>query len=89
MLKKIPGSSRVNLKPGSIPTKFCFVQEKTPRKFPAERKSVDRKQPRLNVNNPSAECEIDNMELEIEESEKKNQRIGAIPAERNCPKEKC
>ena len=75
--KKIPGSSRVNLKPGSIPTKFCFVQEKTPRKLPAERKSVDRKQPRLNVNNPSddiAECEIDNMELEIEESEEERLR---------------
>ena len=75
--KRIPGSSRVNLKPGSIPTKFCFVQEKTPRKLPAERKSVDRKQPRLNVNNPSddiAECEIDNMELEIEESEEERLR---------------
>ena len=70
--KRIPGSSCVNLKPGSIPTKFCFVQEKTLRKLPAERKSVDRKQPHLNVNNLSddiAECEIDNMELEIEESE--------------------
>ena len=32
--KNIPGSSRINLKPGSIPTKFCFVQEKTPRKLP-------------------------------------------------------
>ena len=65
--KKILGSSRVNLKPGSIPTKFCFVQEKTLRKLPAERKSVHRKQPRSNVNNPSddiAECEIDSMELE-------------------------
>lgn len=75
--KRIPGSSRVNLKPGSIPTKFCFVQEKTPRKLPAERKSVDRKQPRLNVNNPSddiAECEIDNMELEIDESEEERLR---------------
>ena len=60
-----------------IPTKFCFVQEKTPRKLPAERKSVDRKQPRLNVNNPSddiAECEIDSMELEIEESEEERLR---------------
>lgn len=75
--KKIPCSSSVNLKPGSIPTKFCFVQEKTPRKLPAERKSVDRKQPRLNVNNPSddlAECEIDNLELEIEESEEERLR---------------
>ena len=75
--KKIPGSSRVNLKPGSIPTKFCFVQEKTSRKLPAERKSVERKQPHLNVNNPSdgiAECEIDNMELEVEESEEERLR---------------
>ena len=75
--KKIPGSSRVNLKPGSIPSRFCFVQEKTPWKLLAERKSVDRKQPRLNVNNPSddiAECEIDNMELEIEESEEERLR---------------
>ena len=75
--KKIPGSSRVNLKPGSIPTKFCFVQEKTPRKLPAERKSVERKQPPSYLNNPSddiAECENDNMELEIEESEEERLR---------------
>ena len=31
---KKPGSSRVNLKQGSVPTKFCFVQEKEPRKPP-------------------------------------------------------
>ena len=76
-LKKIPGSSRVNIKPGSIPTKFCFVQEKTPRKLPAERKSVERKQPLSYVNNPSddiAECENDNMELDIEESEEERLR---------------
>ncbi|XP_068726554.1 THAP domain-containing protein 1-like [Montipora capricornis] len=93
--KKIPDSSSINLKPGSIPTKFCFVQEKTSRKLPAERESVGRKQPRLNVNNPSddiAECEIDNMELEIEESEeerlrRRSKELGAIPGERNCPKE--
>ena len=75
--KKIPGSSRVNLKPGSIPTKFCFVQEKAPRKPPAERKSVERKQPLSYVNNPSddmTECEIDNMELEIEESKEERLR---------------
>ena len=67
--RKIPDSSCVNLKPESIPTKFCFVEEKTPRKPPAERKSVERKQPLSYVNNPSddmAECENDNMELEID-----------------------
>ena len=70
--KKIPGSSCVNLKPRSVPTRFCFVQEKTLRELPAGWKSVERKQPRLNVNNPwgdIAECETDNMELEIEQSE--------------------
>ena len=59
--RKISGSSRVNLKPGSIPTKFCFVEEKTPRKSPAEQKSVERKQPFLYVNSPSnnmAECKM-------------------------------
>ena len=49
--KKIPGSLHVNLIPGSIPTKFCFVQEKTLRKLPAERKSVERKQPLSYINN--------------------------------------
>ena len=45
--------------------------------FPAERKSVGRNQPRLNVNNSSdeiAECEIHNMKLEIEESEEEELR---------------
>ena len=76
-VKKILGSLRVNLKPGSIPTKSCFVQEITPRKLQAERKSVDRKEPHLNVNNPSddiAQCEIDNMEVKIEESEEERLR---------------
>ena len=66
--RKIPGSSCVNLKPEAIPTKFCFVEEKTPRKPPSKRKSVERKQPLLYVNNPSddmAECENDNMQFEI------------------------
>ena len=66
---------RVNLKPGSIPTKFCFVQEKTPRKLPAERKSVERNQLTSCVNTPSDDfaetCHgiaNGNMKLEIEES---------------------
>ncbi|XP_078367675.1 uncharacterized protein LOC144651608 [Oculina patagonica] len=41
---KKPGSSRVNLKTGSIPTKFCFVQEKEPRKPPKDRKPVEKQQ---------------------------------------------
>ena len=75
--RKISGSSRVNLKPGSIPTKFCFVEEKTPRKSPAERKSVERKQPFSYVNSPSndmAECENDHVELEIKQSEEERLR---------------
>lgn len=38
--KKVPGSSRIGLKTGSIPTKFCFVKEKQPRKPPKERTRV-------------------------------------------------
>ena len=52
-------------------------KKKTPRKPPAERKSVERKQPLSYVNNPSndiAECENDKMELEIEESEEQRLR---------------
>ena len=29
---KKPGSSRVNLKPGSVLTKFCFAQEEAPKR---------------------------------------------------------
>ena len=43
--KRIPGSTRVNLKPESIPTKFCFVEEKTPRSFQqSENRSSDSSQ---------------------------------------------
>jgi len=41
---KKPGSSRGSVKPGSIPTKFCFVQEKEPRKPPKNRKLVEKQQ---------------------------------------------
>jgi len=41
--KRSLGPSHVNLKLGSIPTKFCFVQEKTQSKLPAERKSAKQK----------------------------------------------
>ena len=67
--RKIPGSSCVNLKPEPISTKFCLVEEKTPKKSPAKRKSVERKQPLSYVNKPSddmAERENDNMQLEID-----------------------
>ena len=58
--------------------KFCFVQEKRPRKLPAEQKLVKRRQPLSYINNPSddmAECENDNMELEIKDSEEQQSRI--------------
>ena len=77
--RKIPGSSCVNLKPEAIPTKFCFVEEKTPRKPPSKRKSVERKQPLLYVNNPSDEfCGTPPLGAP-EESEEERLR--------NCPKE--
>ena len=37
---RCPGSSRVNLRKGSIPTRFCFVKEKQPRKAPTDRKAL-------------------------------------------------
>ena len=40
----MPGSTRVDLKTGSIPTKFCFVKRKEPRKPPKKRTLVERKQ---------------------------------------------
>ena len=55
-------------------TKNCFPNGL--QKFD-ERTRQNRKQPRLNVKNPSddiAECEIDNMELEIKESEEERLR---------------
>ena len=94
--KKLPGSSRVNLKPGSIPTKFCFVQEKTPRKLPAERAKIGlqktttfkRKQPvRWYCRIWDWQHEARDREVWRKTVEKKNQRIGTIPGERNCPKE--
>ena len=75
--RKIPGSLCVDLTPGSIPTKFCFVEEKTLRKPQAEQKSVERNQPFSYVNSQSddmVECENDHMELEIEESEEERLR---------------
>ena len=53
-------------------------------------KSVDSKHPRLNVNNPSddiAECEIGNMELEIEESEDEQLRRRIIELELSLERE--
>ena len=41
---KKPGSPRANLKPGSIPTNFCFVQQKEPMKPPKDRKPVEKQQ---------------------------------------------
>lgn len=40
---KCPGSSRKNLRSGTVPTKFCFVQEKAVRKPLVERKPVEEK----------------------------------------------
>ena len=43
---KCPGSSRENLRSGSMPTKFCFVQEKAARNPLAERKPIEEKRSR-------------------------------------------
>ena len=37
---KCPGSTRINLKKGSVPTKFSFVEEKLPRKAPTDREAL-------------------------------------------------
>lgn len=41
---RCPGSSRTNLRTGSVPTKFIFVQETSARKPPAERKPIQGRQ---------------------------------------------
>ena len=41
---QVPGSSRISLKTGSIPTKFSFVKEKQPRKPSKEQTPIERKQ---------------------------------------------
>ena len=41
---RCPGSSRTNLRTGSVPTKFIFVQETSARKPPAERKPIQERQ---------------------------------------------
>jgi len=78
---KKPGSSRVNLKPGSIPTKFCFVQEKEARKPPKDRKPVEKQQ---NISDKVTEAadaqfaedgnENSDIELDIEESNEEHLR---------------
>ena len=60
---KKPGSSCASVKPGSIPTKFCFVQEKEPRKPPKNRKPVE-KQQKISDNG----LESNDIALDIEES---------------------
>ena len=72
---KKPGSSRVNLKQGSVPTKFCFVQEKEPRKPPKDRKPVEKQQKISDVFTEAADAgfaedgiENNDIELDIEES---------------------
>ena len=37
---RCPGSTRINLKKGSVPTKFSFVEEKLPRKAPTDREAL-------------------------------------------------
>ena len=72
---KKPGSSRVNLKPGSIPTKFCFVQEKEARKPPKDRKPVEKQQNISDKVTKAADAQFaedgnknNDIELDIEES---------------------
>ena len=63
------------MKPGSIPTKFCFVQEKEPRKLPKNRKPVEKQQKISDVFTEAAYAELaenglenNDIELDIEES---------------------
>ena len=76
--KKVPGSSRIGLKTGSIPTKFCFVKEKQPRKPPKERTPIQRKQKSqarddyeemgqddFGMSNVDIECDIEESEVEL------------------------
>ena len=76
--KKVPGSSRIGLKTGSIPTKFCFVKEKQPRKPPKERTPMQRKQKSqarddyeemeqddFGMSNVDIECDIEEPEVEL------------------------
>jgi len=52
------GSSRASVKPGSIPIKFCFVQEKEPRKPPKTRKPVKEQQKISDVFTEAAYAEL-------------------------------
>lgn len=76
--KKVPGSSRICFKTGSIPTKFCFVKEKQPRKPPKERAPIERKQKSqarddyeemeqddFDMSNVDIECDIKEPEVEL------------------------
>ena len=72
---KKPGSSRASVKSGSIPTKFCFVQEKEPRKPPENRKPVEKHQKISDVFTEAAYAELaenglesDDIELDKEDS---------------------
>ena len=76
MLHKKPSSSRANLKPGSIPTKFCFVQEKKLRKPPKNDKpvEVEKQQKISDVFTEAADAEfaedsIDNNDIELDTKE--------------------
>ena len=73
MLHKKPSSSRANLKPGSILTKFCFVQEKKLRKPPKNGKPIEvEKQQKISdvfteaADAESAEDGIDNNDIELD-----------------------
>ena len=64
-------TSRVNLKPGSVPTKFCFVQEKESRKPPKDRKPVEKQQKISDVFTEAADAEfaedgIENNDIELD-----------------------
>ena len=76
--KKVPGSSRIGLKTGSIPTKFCFVKEKHSRKPPKERTPIQRKQKSqarddyeemeqddFGMSNVDIECDIEEPEVKL------------------------
>jgi len=71
---KKPGSSSASVKPGSSPTKFCFVQEKEPKKPPKNRKPVEKQQKISDVFTEAAYAELaenglENNDIELDMKE--------------------
>lgn len=77
---KRPGSTRTDLRKGSVPTKFCFVTEKEGRKPPTEQKPIAEKcasektvDAAIVVESLSNECENDTSSLTCEHEPEKSE----------------